>query len=93
MKPESDLIIILARDWGMQTNLLDLAQVKGLTIPTAWICGWFIEESKDSLKLCHEVFTDSGELEFRYISTIPKETIIFKKIISKEKLIKWEMEK
>lgn len=84
MKAGRDLIIIFARDWGINCSLITLEEAKSLPAPTAWLCGWLIEETDDLLKLAHELFTDSGQLECRYTSTIPKETIMFRKVISKD---------
>ncbi len=87
MKAERDLIIIFARDWGINCNLITLEDAKTLTVPTAWLCGWLVEETDDLLRISHELFTDSGQLECRYTSTIPKETIMFRKTIPRDKII------
>lgn len=81
MKPSYPLAIIYARDWGMTSALLTLNEAKKEKICKGWLVGWLIEETKEVIKIAHEYFDDSDEHEFRYISIIPKETIIFKKII------------
>jgi len=82
MKPNYPVIIIYARDWGMDTVLMTKKEVKRLKVPQGWLVGWLVDETKEAIKLAHEYFDDSDEYEFRYVSTIPKETIIYKKIIS-----------
>lgn len=82
MKPNYPFAIVYAKDWSMDTLLLTEKEVKKLKIAQGWIIGWLVEETKEVIKLAHEYFDDSEEDEFRYISVIPKETIIFKKIIN-----------
>lgn len=81
MKPVKSIVILYAKDWGMQSTLLNEAEVRKMKNPTAWMIGWLVEETKEYIKLSHEYFDDEEELEYRYTSIIPQETIMFKKII------------
>ena len=86
MKPKYPLVFIYARDWGIRTESHTMSEArKSFEIPKGWLVGWLIEDGKDVIKLAHEYFEElNGEDEFRYISIIPKETVIHKKIILQE---------
>lgn len=88
MKPVRSMVILYARDWGMNATLLNEAEIKEIKAPTAWIIDWLVQETKEYIKLSHEYFDDEKVLDYRYTSTIPQETIIFKRIFSVEEIFK-----
>ena len=47
MKPARSIAIIYARDWGMSSALLNEAEAKKVPMPTGWLIGWLIEETKE----------------------------------------------
>ncbi len=81
MKPVRSIVILYARDWGMQLALMNEAELKKIKAPTAWMIGWLVEETEEYIKLSHEYFDDEEVLDYRYTSIIPKETIMFRRII------------
>ena len=81
MEPRFPLILIQARDWNLYKEQHTLNEK--FEVSEGWLIGFLIEEKKDSYIVAAEYFPcDNDEDGVRYIQAIPKETVIFKKIIN-----------
>ena len=77
MKPKFPLILVCARDWNLYRGEHD--ENFDFNIAQGWIAGFLIRENKDSLVISAQHF-DEEEI-VRSTHVIPKECILFKKII------------
>jgi len=78
-KPNYPVIIICARDWNIYQGVYDTEEK--FTVAKGWIAGWLLKENEDCLIVTTEDFEDTSKNQVRYVMAIPKETILFKKII------------
>lgn len=83
MKPNFPIIVMYARDWSYRSGIHNVKTAEDIPLATAWIVGWLIKEKKDVYVVAFENFNDEG-MEVRNINVIPKENVIFKRMIPKE---------
>lgn len=75
------LIIIKARDWAIWSDLYRIDEKENWDVEVGWMVGWLIKEQKDSIVLAFEVFEGGSYNKMRHVQVVPKETILFKKVI------------
>ena len=75
------MIILLARDWNLFRDLELITE--NFHIGEGWISGFLISESDDCYVVAAEIFPedDLKKSQVRYTQAIPKETVLFKKLI------------
>ena len=78
-KPNFPLIVLYARDWSMYEEIHKCTD--SFTIARGWIAGWLIQETKDSYIIAFENFDDDNKMQVRHTDVIPKETVLYKKIV------------
>ena len=72
---------MLARDWNLYKELEGITEY--FDIAEGWISGFLISESDDCYVVAAEIFPehDMKKSQVRYTQAIPKETVLFKKLI------------
>ncbi len=72
--PRETICLIYAEDWSIHNDPEDRA---GASFPVycAWVVGFLIKETKDSITVSMEIFGD----KVRHTQTIPKSAIRFRK--------------
>lgn len=75
------IIILLARDWNLFKDLERIDEE--FHVAEGWISGFLISESDDSYIVAAEIFPEqiTKNSQVRYTQAIPKETVLFKKLI------------
>ena len=75
------IIILCARDWNLFKDLERIDEE--FHIAEGWISGFLISESDDCYVVAAEIFPedDQKNSQVRYTQAIPKETVLFKKLI------------
>lgn len=75
------IIILCARDWNLFKDLEGISE--DFDIAEGWISGFLIRETDDCYVVAAEIFPeqDMKKSQVRYTQAIPKETVLFKKLI------------
>jgi len=77
-------VIIKAFDWGIQAGQISISEAKKLRAIPSWVTGFLIKEDDDSITLAHHWFEYPIEDDVRYITTIPKSCVLWRKDYSVE---------
>ena len=77
------IIVIKARDWSIYSDTYRINEKESWDVMNGWMVGWLIKEQEDSLIIAFEVFEEELYNKMRHVQVVPKETILFKKIIKK----------
>lgn len=75
------IIVIKARDWSIYSDTYRINKGEDWDVTNGWMVGWLIREQGDSFVIAFEIFEESLYNKMRHIQVVPKETILFKKII------------
>lgn len=80
-KMKYPIIILLARDWNLFKDLESIDE--DFHIAEGWISGFLISESDDTYIVAAEIFPEdiTKNSQVRYTQAIPKETVLFKKLV------------
>ena len=80
------LIILYTRDWNLYNALYNIKD--SFKVSEGWISGFLIKENKDSYIVAAEIFPELEEEshQVRYTQAIPKETVLYKKMIHWNKI-------
>ena len=82
------LVIIRARDWAVYDSTYVInPDDEDWSVTDGWMVGFLIKEQKDSVVIAFEVFPGRPLMpnKMRHVQVVPKETILYKKVIKEKK--------
>ena len=77
-------VIIKAVDWGIRASQTPISEAKKLKEIPSWVSGFLVKEDDNSITIAHHWFEYPGEDDVRYITTIPKSCVLWRKDYSVE---------
>lgn len=84
---DKSFVIIYARDWQHWDKEQYVSEVKDFKPAYAWMAGSLMEDKKDCLVIAFEYFKECPDgPSIRHINCIPKENILYVKIIGIEEI-------